>query len=74
MKNKNTGLWIIVALAVGLGLGFFGFAGFGGYGTMGMMNGGYGSGMMFFGWITWLLVVILVVAGIYWLVKSANKK
>lgn len=38
------------------------------------MYGGYGADMMLFSWITWFLVVILIIAAIYWLVKSANKK
>ncbi len=38
------------------------------------LTGGYGSGMMFLGWITYILVIALIVAGIYWLVKSANRK
>jgi len=40
----------------------------------GMMYGSYGSGMMFFGWITYLLFIALIVAAIYWLIRSANKK
>jgi uncharacterized membrane protein len=43
-------------------------------GTYGMMYGGYGSGMMFLGWITYILVIVLIIAAIYWLFKSANKK
>ena len=40
----------------------------------GMMYGNYGSGMMFFGWITYLLFIALIVAAIYWLIRSANKR
>ncbi|MEK6886101.1 MAG: hypothetical protein AABX17_03990 [Nanoarchaeota archaeon] len=36
--------------------------------------GGYGTGMMFFSWIIYVLVIILIIAAIYWLVKSANHK
>jgi len=46
-------------------------------GTGGMMYGlygGYGSGMMLFSWITYVLFIILIVAAIYWLFKNANKK
>ncbi len=43
-------------------------------GTYGMMSGGYGIGSMLFSWITYLLVIGLIIAGIYWLVKSANRK
>ncbi len=42
-------------------------------GTYGMMSGGYGLGSMLFGWVTYLLVIGLIIAGIYWLIKSANK-
>lgn len=40
----------------------------------GMMYGNYGSGMMFFGWITYLLFIALIGAAIYWLIRSANKR
>ena len=43
-------------------------------GAYNMMYGGYGSGMMFLGWISYLLVIALIVAAIYWFLKSANKK
>lgn len=48
-------------------------------GMMGMMNmmtgyGGYGGGTIFLGWITYLLTIALMIAGIYWLVKTANRK
>ena len=35
---------------------------------------GYGYNMMFFGWITWILIIALIIAAIYWLIKTANKK
>ena len=40
----------------------------------GMMYGSYGSGMMIFGWLTYLLVIALIIAAIYWLIKSANRR
>lgn len=40
----------------------------------GMMYGQYGLGLGILGWITSLLVIGLLAAGIYWLIKSANKK
>ncbi len=43
-------------------------------GVGGMMYGGYGSGFLVLSWITYILVIALIIAGIYWLVKSANKK
>ena len=45
-----------------------------GGGMMYGLYGGYGSGMMLLSGITWFLVIALVIAAIYWLVKSANKK
>lgn len=50
-----------------------------GSGMMGMMNmmtgyGGYGSGMMLLGWLTYLLIIALIIAAIYWLIKTANRK
>ena len=49
------------------------------YGMMSMMNmmtgyGGYGAGTMLLGWITYLLTIGLMIAGIYCLVKTANKR
>lgn len=40
----------------------------------GMMGGGYGYAGIVLSWVTYLLVIALIVAAIYWLVKSANKK
>lgn len=38
-----------------------------------MMAGGYGSGMMFFGWLTYILVVVLIVLAIAALLKYIKK-
>ncbi len=49
----------------------------GGYGgMMGMMTGygGYNTGAVLLSWIIYLLTIVLMIAGIYWLVKTANKK
>ena len=43
-------------------------------GYSGMMSGYYGAGGLFFGWITSVLVIILIITAIYWLIKSAQKK
>jgi len=46
-----------------------------GCGGYGMMSGFYGgSGFMILSWITTILIIALIVAAIYWLIKSANKK
>jgi len=54
-----------------VGAGGYGY----GYGMMGMMAGygGYGVGMLF-AWVLYLALLALIVAGIYWLVKSASRK
>lgn len=44
------------------------------HGMGGMMMGGYGSGMMVFGWFIWILVVIVLILLIAWLVKQLQKK
>ena len=48
-------------------------------GMGGMMNmmtgyGGYNAGAVLLGWITYLLTIALMIAGIYWLVKTANRR
>lgn len=43
-------------------------------GMMGGVYGNYGYGAMTLSWVLYLLVIALIVAAIYWLVKSANKK
>ena len=36
--------------------------------------GSYGSGFMIVSWIILILIISLIIVGIYWLIKSANKK
>lgn len=43
-------------------------------GMMYGIYGGYGTGMMLFSWVTYLLMIALVIAAIYWLITNANKK
>ncbi len=80
MKNENLLVWAgILVLVVFLFGGFWGMMGFrsGGYGFGGMMNmmyGTYGSGMMFFGWLYGILVLIALVLFIAWLVQQLQKK
>lgn len=40
----------------------------------GAVSGSYGGLMLALSWITWILVIVLLCAGIYWLIKSAQKK
>ena len=72
MKNETL-IWIVIAVAV-LFFVFGGF-GYGGYGgMMGMMYGNYGSGMMFFGWLYGILILVALVLFIAWLVKQIQKR
>jgi len=74
MKNNETLVWVIVIVAVlvlvfgGLGMGFGGYGG-----MMNMMYGDYGSGMMFFGWLYGILILIALVLFIVWLAKQIQK-
>lgn len=43
-------------------------------GTNYALNGSYGSGTMILSWTISILLVVLLIAGIYWFVKSANNK
>lgn len=40
----------------------------------GMMGGMFGSGMVFFGWLIWLLVAVALILLIVWLIKQISKK
>ena len=86
MKNEPL-IWVIVAVVLlvlifsGVGMGFggyggmMGFGGTSGYGgMMGMMYGTYGSGMMFFGWLYGILILIALILFIAWLVQQIQKK
>ncbi|MBI2047016.1 hypothetical protein HYT26_02535 [Candidatus Pacearchaeota archaeon] len=51
-------------------------SGYGGMMSMMYGNGmmGYGTGTAVLGWIVYLLVIALIIAAIYWLIKTANRK
>ncbi|MBS3086088.1 hypothetical protein J4422_00100 [Candidatus Pacearchaeota archaeon] len=74
MKNNETMVWVIVIVAVlvlifgGVGMGFGGYGG-----MMGMMYGTYGSGMMFFGWLYGVLILVALVLFIVWLARQIQK-
>lgn len=74
MNNQNLLIWILAAVVV---LSFlfsgFGYGGYGSGGMMGMMYGNYGGGMMFFGWIYAIIILIALVLFIAWLVKQLQK-
>ena len=78
MDNNNLLIWILGIVVLLFLLGGFGMMGYGtggyGFGGMGgMMYGNYGSGMMFFGWIYGLLVLVALVLFIAWLIKQIQK-
>jgi len=62
--NKTIIIGIIIGIIILIILGTYS-----GYGMMRMM-GGYGSVFLPFGWIFSVLLIILLIVGIYWLVKK----
>ena len=49
--------------------------GYGGmFGMMSGIGGGYGYGIAILAWLTYILIIGLIIAAIYWLVKSATRK
>lgn len=74
MKNKFILLSFLAALiSVGISSAQqYANCPMGGYG--GMMYGYYGGSAMVLGWIISLLVIALIIAAVYWLIKSANRK
>ena len=77
MKNEVLVMWIlglVVLLFLFGGFGMMGFGGTYGYGgMMGMMYGAYGSGMMLFGWLYGILILVALVLLIVWLFKQVQK-
>ncbi len=75
-EKDNTLMWVAIGIvAVLLIVGSFGF-GFSGtrYGMMSMMYGGYGFGMMFFGWIIGIAFLVALGLFIAWLVRQLERK
>lgn len=65
------GLWLLVLISL---TGFV-VADGDGHGMMGgMMSGNYGYGMMFFGWLVGILVLVVLVLLAVWLFKQIQKK
>jgi len=62
MANNKDTLLIVLIVVIVLIL----FGGFGGYGMMSGFNGGF----ILLGWFFNILIFILVIAGIYWLIKK----
>lgn len=42
--------------------------------NMGGSYGSYNSGFVVISWVTYILMIILIVSAIYWLIKSANRR
>ena len=59
-KNKNTLIIVLIIVVVLLLLG--------GFGSYNMMN----SGFMLLNWIVNAVILVLVILGIYWLVRNIN--
>ena len=66
LNNKNLiiGVVVIVVLFILLGIGF----GYRGYGMM----GGYNPGLILFGWIFNIIIIVLIILGIIWLIKHVD--
>ena len=62
-KNNNLVIGIVVIIVILILLG-----GFGGYGMM----GGFNPGFMIVGWIFNLLVIILIIIGIFWVIRNVS--
>ena len=43
-------------------------------GMMSGLYGGYGTSFMLVSWIFYIAIIGLIIAGIYWMIKSANSK
>lgn len=39
-----------------------------------MMSGYYGPGYLILGWITYILIILLIIAGIYWLLTNTKRR
>ena len=75
MKEDNSLLIVVIVLLVllffSIVFGVFGFGGMGG--MMNMMYGGFGVGMMLFGWLFGVLVFVALILFIVWLIKQINQ-
>ena len=71
---EKTTLGIIILLTVFSMLAVVSAQNYQGCGMMSGLYGGYGSGFAILSWITYILFIALLIAGIYWLIKSANRK
>jgi hypothetical protein len=63
--NKNLIIGVLVIVLVLVLLGSFGFGGYG-------MMMGYNPGFMMFGWIFNIIIIILIILGIFWLIKHVD--
>jgi hypothetical protein len=65
LDNKNLIIGALVIIVVIIFLGSFGFGGYG-------MMRGYNPEFMIFGWIFNILIFILIILGIFWLIKHVD--
>lgn len=68
-SNNNLLIGIVVVIVICILFGGFGF-GYRGYGMM----GGYDYGFMLFNNVIMILLTILIVVGIFWLIKNINHR
>lgn len=72
MKNETLILVIVIVAVFFFVFSGFGYGGYGG--MMGMMYGAYGGGMMLFGWLFGILILVALVLFIVWLVQQIQKR
>ena len=79
MEDRNLLIWVLAIVVFlflfeGIGMMGLGSNNYGYSGMMGMMYGGYGLGMMFFGWIYGVLIFVALVLLILWLFQQVQNK
>lgn len=64
-NNNNLIIGVVIIVVVLILLGSFRF---GGYGMMGRYNPGF----MLFSWILNIIIIILIILGIFWVIKNMD--
>jgi hypothetical protein len=64
--EDHTWAAIVIIASVALLIIFLGVSAIQGYGMMSMMQGNYGYGAMYLGWIILIIILVIIGAGIYW--------
>jgi len=65
IDNKNLIIGIVVVVLIFVLLGSFGYNGYG-------MMGGYNPAFMLLSWVFSIVIIIIIVAGIFWLYKNVD--